>query len=339
MRTTDVSQVKPQPAVIDSRDLPAMLAVVPQFSRQSTELPRDPKPAASQLPDQTASLKRSASLPSSLATLPAAATGVPRPGGVAPLTVPSQRSFGDNMGKGRLQSAQHSLELGRSPAFYPFLRVSHGLQSALSLPLESAYRLSPSALTAASATAVAAAGSIRRDSPKQGAASAVTASAFQPYNRGLSLGSQGTSGNSQPYLQHGTAGLPGGTAGQYTHTGAIRGQIGLDNKASTVYDKENFGPPVAAKRGSRLNPHAAHMGGMRAPGAVNNSTLSNTRQPGLGPGSGAVAAAQGTSASQAGDHGAYASDGAATQGLGGTNGAGDGVASKRAKLSHWLELH
>ena len=338
-----------------------MLAVVPQYSRQSAELPANPKPAVPQLPDQSALLKHSASLPSSLATLPAAATGVPPSHAAQPLLGPSQSIKGDRLGKERLQSAQHSSELGRSAAYYPFLSVSHGLQSAHSLPLESASKLPPSLPTATSGAAAAAAAGTRHDSPEQGAASFATASAFQPHNRGVSLGSQATGGKSQPSLQHDTSGIPGGTAGRYTHTGAVRGQIDLGSKASTVYNKENFVPAAAAKRGSRLNPHATqnqglvsmtHMGSMRAPGVVNSSTLSNSRQPVLVPtrfgtlsnpasgtglgGSAISSVAQGKPANQSHDHMAHASDGAVIQdhSSGGISGPGDSAASKRAKLTH-----
>ena len=245
---TDPHEV--QPAVtVDS--VPLMLAESPRNDRETAALLHPPEHVISKLPVKSASLKRSASLPSGLATLPAVAAvaaGISIPeDSVAPGRPSPDSSLAHSHGElgsfGKVQGHITKGHVGRADPISS-LGVSKGeLHPAFSLPLvHAAVLVAPSLPSAASpAAATAAADSVLHNPLRNGATSNVSRSAFKPYNgNSLSLSCQGAAmvgnTNSQNRLAH----ISGNPAGRYDHMG-VNSQ-GSNCKGPIADDKENFLP-------------------------------------------------------------------------------------------------
>ena len=336
-----------QPAVtVDP--LPVMLAGAPRNSRQAAGLLHAPEHVVSKLPVISASLKRSASLPSGVSTLPAAAAGILISEDPAPSGKPNPDSSlaHSNAKLGSLGKAQGHSVKGSLGAVDPIssLRMSKdGLQPAYSLPLVHASVLvMPSLPNAASASAAAAAAadSALHQSLRNSAASNLSRSAFKPYNgNSLSLSSQGAAMAGNTNSRNRLGDVSGSTAGKYDHMG-VNNQ-GSNCKAPIADDKENFLP--AETRDNKPTPHVSHgpasmteMGSIKVSGAVYTSASGSAGQSfeGLSSADGHGSAGEAREGRHSGMH--EASVGAPELSHSGAEGAEPGSisASKRAKLTH-----
>ena len=353
-----------QPAVTRDRSLSAVPVGASKHDKQAAALLPNPKHVVSEhvvsehvvsehvVSTCSASLKRSASLPSSLITL-AAAAKTSSPDSAMPLVQPNPDSrLANTEGKpGSLSGPQgHSAEgtLGAANPTSSLRGSEGGLQSAYSLPLvPAAVVLAPSLPTAssASAAAAAAAGSVLHRSPNNSAATTLSRSAFRPYNsKSPGMGSKGTTTANDTSAQNRLGYV---ADSKYPHIGVGSMQAGQGNscKAPIADDKENLLP--AAKCSNRLNANASkglasmtQMGSMKQSGAVNTSVTS-ARQAVGGPSSVDChgPAAQACEGSQSGMHGVTmgASYSHSAHSGAETTESGDNAASKRAKLAHGVD--
>lgn len=341
-----------QPAVsVDP--LPVMLAGAPRNGGQAAVLLHAPKLVVSKLPVKSASLKRSASFPSGVATLPAAAAGLSIPEVPVPPGKPnSDISLAHSNNKqGSLDEAEGHSAKGYLAAVEPIssMRMSErGLQPAYSLPLvHAAVLVAPSLPTVASAStsAAAAADSVLHHSLRKNAASNLSHSAFKPYN-GSSLGmsSHGAAVAANTNSQNRLGDVSGSAVGKYDHMG-VNNQ-GSNCKAPMADDKENLLP--AETHDSKPTPQASKgpastigTGNIKVPFAVYKSTAGRAGQSVGGPSSadGHGPAGEECEGIQSGSHGA--SVGTHHTHLG-QNGA-ESIeprsvsASKRAKLTHGVD--
>ena len=340
-----------QPEVTVDR-LPMMLTESPRNGRLAAALLHPPERVISKLPVKSASLKRSASLPSGLATLPAVAAGISIPEDSVPSGKPNpDSSLAHSNGElGSFGKAQGNSAKGSLGAADPIsnLRANRGLQPAYSLPaVHAAVLVAPSLPRAASpsAAAAAAADNVLHNPFRNGATSNLSRSAFKPYNgNSLGLSSQGAAiagnTNSQNRLAH----ISGSAAGKYDLMG-VNNQ-GSNCKAPMADDKENLLP--AETHDSRPTPHVSKglasmidTGSIKVSDAVYKSAVGSTRQSVGGPSSvdGDGPAGEACEGSHSGKH--EISVGAHQPHLdhSGAESAvpGDSSASKRAKLTHGVD--
>ncbi|KAL3137140.1 hypothetical protein ABBQ32_006710 [Trebouxia sp. C0010 RCD-2024] len=323
----ELNSAEPQPALAQDQSLSALLLDAPK----DKQAPHGSHQCmVSELPICSASLRRSASLPNNLVTLPAAAE-TPIPDSAMPAAKASPyNSLAVNHGKqGSLSGPESYSAKGMSGADNPnpSWKASNEVQSAHSLPTLPAAKVvvAPSDPIAPSATA--AVGSVLDNLPRNIAAGTLYRSAFQPYNsKDPSQGSKATTmADNTSSSQLRLACIPGREAGKHDHTGQ-------GNKEPISDDKENVLP--AAAGGNRLESQVSMgMDSLKASDAINTSAVNSTRQSWKGAdgqaedafGGGASAMremASGANGMPLGYCGAETTE------------FGDSAASKRAKFTH-----
>ena len=343
-----------QPAVTVDR-LPVLLAGAPTDGRQAAALLQPAQHVVSKLAAKAGSLKRSVSLPSGLATLPAAAAGISLPEDLVPPGKPNPdsslaQSNGELGSLGQAQGQNAKGSLGTVDSISSLGVCKGSLQLAHSLPLvhaavpvAAAVPTAASASASAAAAAAAAADSVLHHSLRHSAASNLSRSAFKPYNgNSLNLSAQGTTtaGNnsSQNRLSH----VSGSAASKHDHMGA--NNQGSSCKALIADDKENLLP--AETRDNRPTPHASKgpasmidTGSIKISSAVYTSAVGSAKQS-----VGGLSSADGHDSAGEAYQGSYngmreASVGAQHTQLGhsGAESAGNISASKRAKFTHGVD--
>lgn len=288
----ELSSAEAHPAITTAQSLSAVMVGGILEDKKALH---DSEPKVSELPICSASLRRSASLPNNLATLPAALKGASDSTVQAAKPDP-YNSSATTQGKANKLSGPECYDTkGMSGATHPNLSwgVSNDLQSVHSLPIvpaavevvppcppdasapaPAATVFAPHSAVAASAAA-AAAGNMPHNLPRNSAAGALYRSAFQPYNsKSSSLGSKATYTADNISSQFRLVCIPGSVAGKNDHTGI---QTSQGSQAPTADDKENV-LPAATGNESLTSNVLKGLDSMKAFGAVNTSAVSSTRQ-------------------------------------------------------------